>query len=446
MINRQRIKQLNDLPDNQSGEYVLYWMQASQRAEYNHALEYAILLGNHFKKPILVNFSFIADFPQANLRHFKFMIDGLKETFSKLRRRGMGVICKVGNPVDSVIELCEDAVCLITDRGYLNVQRDWRKRISAAITCRATQVESDVVVPVEIASFKEEYTAGTFRPRISRHIDEFLVPLEEQNVEIRSPIELIPNLDSLLNKIPLDRSVNPSLEYIGGISRAKSFLKDFIENKLSDYENRSNDPNANCISELSTYLHFGQISPLQIALEVQQSGIDSRVFLEQLIIRRELSINFCYYNRSYDQFDSILPEWAEKTLETHSSDPREYVYSLKEFENTQTHQKYWNAAQIQMVTTGKMHNYMRMYWAKKILEWSENPQKAYEIALYLNNKYELDGRDPNGYAGVAWCFGKHDRAWKERPVFGKVRYMNANGLRRKFDIEKYAEKFSRDIV
>jgi deoxyribodipyrimidine photo-lyase len=192
---------------------------------------------------------------------------------------------------------------------------------------------------------------------------------------------------------------------------------------------------------LSPYLHFGQISPLFIALEALKKdpgpGLDS--FLEELIVRRELSHNFVHFNASYDQYEG-LANWARTTLELHADDARDFVYSLEEFEQGQTHDPYWNAAQLELIHTGSMHGYMRMYWGKKILEWTEHPQQGFDVALFLNNKYQLDGRDPNGFAGVAWCFGQHDRAWGERQVFGKVRYMNANGLRRKFRIDAYVEK------
>ncbi len=190
---------------------------------------------------------------------------------------------------------------------------------------------------------------------------------------------------------------------------------------------------------MSPYLHFGQISPLHIALEVLKTKSPGKsAYLEELIIRRELAVNFVYYNREYDNL-KCLPDWAYNTLMEHRKDKREYIYSLEEFENAETHDPYWNAAQLEMVHSGKMQGYMRMYWGKKILEWAQNPEKAYQIALKLNNRYELDGRDPNGYAGVAWCFGKHDRAWKEREIFGKVRYMNDHGLRRKFKMDSYVD-------
>jgi deoxyribodipyrimidine photo-lyase len=191
---------------------------------------------------------------------------------------------------------------------------------------------------------------------------------------------------------------------------------------------------------MSPYLHFGQVSPVTLALHAQeQGGSGTPAFLEELIVRRELAVNFVRYNDHYDSFAS-LPAWAQKTLELHQGDQREYGYSVDELERAATHDPYWNTAQMEMVKTGKMQGYMRMYWGKKILEWSRTPQDAYSVALYLNNKYEIDGRDPNGYAGIAWCFGKHDRPWGERPVFGMVRYMNAPGLTRKFAMDRYLEK------
>jgi deoxyribodipyrimidine photo-lyase len=225
--------------------------------------------------------------------------------------------------------------------------------------------------------------------------------------------------------------------YKGGTEKAEEYLRDFVEDKLEDYDEKRNDPTKDVLSDMSPYLHFGQISPVYIAREVMKRDSPSvDAYLEELIVRRELSINFVYYNEYYDSYNS-LPNWAKKTLNEHRDDKREYIYNLEELEKAQTYDPYWNSAQMEMVITGKMHGYMRMYWGKKILEWIETPGDAYRIALYLNNRYELDGRDPNGFTGVAWCFGKHDRAWKERPIFGKVRYMNDRGLRRKFNADNY---------
>jgi deoxyribodipyrimidine photo-lyase len=237
--------------------------------------------------------------------------------------------------------------------------------------------------------------------------------------------------------------VKPTGEFTGGTNYAKKFLSDFIEKKLDRFTKDRNDPNVDCVSHLSPYLHFGQISPLYITLEVMKTKSRGKdAFLEELIVRRELSHNFVWFNKNYDTFDA-LPPWAKNTLNFHRRDKRQYIYSLDDFEQAKTHDPYWNAAQKEMVLAGKMHGYMRMYWGKKIIEWSKNPQEALRLTLYLNNKYELDGRDPNGFTGVAWCFGKHDRAWSERPVFGKIRYMNAAGLKRKFNADGYVGKIDK---
>ena len=250
----------------------------------------------------------------------------------------------------------------------------------------------------------------------------------------------IDNLDNAVKLLDIDRSVKKTEYYRGGSSEAAKELEYFLKNKLSRFFELRNQPGEEYLSNLSPYLHFGQISPVYVALMVNQHGGPGvEAYLEELIVRRELSMNFVHFNENYDSFDG-LPTWAKKTLSEHEKDKREYIYNLEELERAKTHDPYWNAAQTEMVNTGKMHGYMRMYWGKKILEWSETPEQAYKYALYLNNKYELDGRDPNGFTGVAWCFGKHDRPWTEREIFGKVRYMNDKGLERKFDMKKYLMK------
>ena len=265
--------------------------------------------------------------------------------------------------------------------------------------------------------------------------------LKNTTLDLNIPGRIDLDDPKLLTRLKLDASVPPSAIFTGGTAEAQKRLNLFLKTKLDRYPIDRNDPMLDCQSNLSPYLHFGQISPLTIALAVQ--AIDSPgkdAFLEELIVRRELSHNFVYYNPGYDRYDTALPPWALRTLNFHAKDKREYTYTLQQLETAQTHDPAWNAAQLEMTLTGKMHNYMRMYWGKKILEWTQTPQQGFEWAIYLNNKYELDGRDPNGYAGVAWCFGKHDRAWSERPVFGKIRYMNAAGLSRKFNVQAYIQK------
>jgi deoxyribodipyrimidine photo-lyase len=313
--------------------------------------------------------------------------------------------------------------------------------------CPVIQVETNVLVPVETASPKEEYSAATLRPKINRLLNTFAFPLEEQEVSLNSinlrlPYEEfdIEDIDTALNRLKAGKSVNPGGCFIGGTNQAKMLLNDFIMNKLKKYPELKNDPGLDYSSNLSPYLHFGQIAPLYIYQRLEEFPEVSRSeFIEELVIRRELSMNFVQYNDRYDTYNS-LPAWVKATLDKHRRDHRPYQYSLNDLEEARTHDLYWNAAQTEMALTGKMNGYMRMYWGKKILEWGTTPEEAYQAAVHLNNKYNLDGRDPNGFAGIAWCFGKHDRPWIEREIFGTVRYMNAKGLDRKFDMSRYVEK------
>ncbi|MBS3787157.1 deoxyribodipyrimidine photo-lyase [Candidatus Bipolaricaulota bacterium] len=447
MLEPERIKKLND-ERKRFGEYVLYWMQASQRAEENQALQLAITRANELDLPVITYFGITDDFPGGNLRHYQFMIEGLRETREKLTKRGIKTFISHQSPPQGAIELAKEAAIAVVDRGYLSIQQRWRKRVATEVDVPLIQVEGDVVVPVEAASDKEEYAARTIRPKINDRLDDFSAPAEnldpaKSSLDMDLEFDSV-DLDDVLGELDIDRSVKPVRTYTAGTSRAKELLEDFIKDNLDQYAEKSNDPTEDYLSDMSPYLHFGQISPVYIVDRIQESESPSvEDYLEQLVIRRELSMNFVYYNENYDDFSSILPDWALETLTDHRDDPREYTYSREELEKAETHDPYWNSAQKEMILTGKTHGYMRMYWGKKILEWTPNPETGYEITLWLNNKYELDGRDPNGFTGVAWCYGKHDRAWQERKVFGKVRYMNAGGLERKFDAQKYCDKIER---
>lgn len=444
MIQNERIEKLND-KSLKNGKYVLYWMQSSQRDHFNHALEYSILKANELQKPLIVYFGITDKFPEANRRHYYFMLEGLKDVKASLEDRNIEMIILTQSPEIGAIRLSKKASLVIVDAGYLKIERKWRNFVAKHVECPLIQVETNVIVPVKTASPKEEYSAATFRRKINKVLDKFLIPLENNYPEISSEdfdfeSVNIKNIENLIKSLNINENVIESKYFHGGNNEALKHLNDFINNKLEKYGEFKNDPNKDYLSNMSPYLHFGQISPLFIALEVLNSNASGKeAFLEELIVRRELSMNFVYYNSDYDSFKGI-PDWAKNTLLEHENDKRVPIYSLKELENAATGDPYWNASQKEMMITGKMHGYMRMYWSKKILEWVQNPEEAYKIALYLNNKYEIDGRDPNGFTGVAWCFGKHDRAWKEREIFGKVRYMNANGLKRKFDADGYVEK------
>jgi deoxyribodipyrimidine photo-lyase len=256
------------------------------------------------------------------------------------------------------------------------------------------------------------------------------------------------DMDSVIRRMDVDQGVPPSGRFKGGTSEAGRVLRRFIKELLDGYSQHRNRPETDYVSYMGMYLHFGQISPVYLALEIMKAGdkpvSDREDFLEELVVRRELACNFVNFTPDYDRM-GCLPRWALATLKEHANDPREYIYSSRQLDAARTHDPYWNAAMLEMKHTGYMHNYMRMYWGKKILEWSPSPEAAWRRAIRLNNKYFIDGRDPNSYAGVAWVFGMHDRAWSERDVYGKIRYMSAGGLERKADAKAYVEKVERMI-
>lgn len=441
---------LNNKKINKSEKYILYWMQNSQRLSDNRALSISAQVANHLDKELYIIFNFISDYPEANYRHYSFMYDGIKEIHDKLDKSGIRFIITKGDFIDNIKKWADKSVITFTDKGYLKPQRNWRYNLSHKTKSPLIEIATNTVVPIKKVSNKEEYAAYTIRKKIDKYKDKELLIWELPEINNPSNLNHIePNnfkqKNIFLNLLNLKDDLPRIKNFTGGYSQAKTKLEDFVKNNLIEYQENSNDPDLNVQSNLSPYLHFGQISPREIALIIKEESelnpkIDTKDFLEQLIIRRELSFNFVYYNKLYDSYPEALPDWAKKTLEIHADDPRDYIYSKSEFENAETHDYYWNAAQLEHIYTGKIHNYMRMYWGKKILEWSINPETAFKLALYLNNKYSLDGRDPNSFAGVAWCFGKHDRAWQERPVFGKTRYMNKNGLKRKFSMNKYIKR------
>ncbi len=443
-----RVHILNDL-DLRQGDFVLYWMQQSQRAEYNHALEYAVQQANKIGQGVLVIFGLMDAYPEANLRHYTFMLEGLQETQAALAKRGIKMVVQKGNPADVALSVSRKASLIVCDRGYLRHQRQWRKQVAQKASCRVVQIESDVAVPIKVVSSKAEYAARTIRPKIHKHLDDFLVKFKPIQIK-KSSLQLrvngldLSHIDAVLKKISLDRSVLPvSHLFKGGTSRGKKIFKEFLHHRFEHYVANRNQPQTDDVSHMSKYLHFGQISPLYLALQILKTEKPFKeareTYLEELIVRRELAMNFVYFTPNYDSY-ACLPAWAQKTLAEHKKDRREYRYTRRQLENANTHDHYWNAAMREMKYTGFMHNYMRMYWGKKILEWSQGPEQAFKTTLAINNKYFMDGRDANSYTGVAWVFGVHDRAWFERPIFGKIRYMAASGLERKCDIQAYVKK------
>ncbi len=452
IIDDSRVQRLNDT-QLRDGKYVLYWMQQSQRAESNHALEYAIQQANTLGLRLAVGFGLTDDYPEANARHYRFMLEGLQATAAALRRRKIPLVVRPGAPDAVALELAGDAAIIVCDRGYLRHQRIWRRNVAEQAECPVVQVESDVVVPVDVASQKAEYAARTIRPKIHAHLDDYLIELRTTALEKNSTrVGLdgldLSDLDSLLDSLDIDHSVPPVPHlFTGGTSEARARLSRFLTKRFKHYDEHRNRPETDDVTHLGMYLHFGQISPIYVALQALKSSASKALkqsFIEELVIRRELAVNFVQYTSKYDSY-SCLPDWARKTLAKHKGDEREHRYTKSELETAQTHDRYWNAAMRELRYTGYMHNYMRMYWGKKILEWTGAPSYAHKVALELNNRYFLDGRDPNSFANVAWVFGLHDRPWGERDVFGTVRYMSAAGLERKADIERYVEKVEKRV-
>ena len=452
-IHDTRVRRLNDDAVADGGRYVLYWMGAtSTRTRHNPALEYAVQRANDLGVPPVVCFGLTDDWPEANERHYLFLLQGMADVARGLAARGIAFVVLRGDPSDAPLKLAPHAKLVVIDRGYLRHQKDWQTRVALGAGRQVVQVEGNVVVPVNVASDKHESAARTLRPRIHRHWETYLTELPPTPVRHRSlGLAGLPRSDidvtdpvAALAEMKLDRSVHPVTRLAGGEVEGHKLFDHFLDHEFVAYVDRRNEPAEQHSSLMSAYLHFGHVSPVELALAARKhrgpSADDRAKFLEELIVRRELSMNFVEYVADYDRY-SCLPNWAQKTLAEHRADKRPHVYSYDQLVAGQTHDPYWNAAQTEMRDTGFMHNYMRMYWGKKVLEWMPTPEESFETLLRINNTFFLCGRDANSWANVAWVFGLHDRAWgPERPIFGKVRYMNAAGLQRKYDIDGYIRR------
>jgi deoxyribodipyrimidine photo-lyase len=458
-------------------------MQRAQRSRSNHALEYAASEARRLGLPLLVGFGLMPAYPGASSRHYRFMLEGLAETADDLRKRGIAFVLRIGEPTAVAIDLARHAALVVCDRAYLAHLRQWRYELARTVQCRVVEVETELIVPVEVVSQKAEYAARTIRPKIHRKLGAYLVPLPEDGDLAHLGVprdpddrpvrgEDLADIDALLSRLRTpDEPGSVSRFHRGGASEAHARLERFLSERIADYEEQKSEPGLDVSTTLSPYLHFGQISSLEIAIAVgadqfvagleggqgemklQPGSVGMRTdsetvasardaLLEELLVRRGLAFNYTWFTPQYDEY-SALPGWARSTLEDHASDSRPVTYSLDQLLACETHDEHWNNAMREMLTTGYMHNYMRMYWGKKILEWTDDPAEAFERVRDLNDTWFLDGRDPNSYANVGWVFGLHDRPWTEREIFGKVRYMNARGLERKFDMAAYTLKVRR---
>ncbi|HEX2935019.1 MAG TPA: deoxyribodipyrimidine photo-lyase [Bacteroidales bacterium] len=438
----ERVRRLNDIEKENNG-LVIYWMSRDQRIQDNWSLLFSQRLALKAKAPLIVVFCLDTTYPGATFRSYSFMLKGLAQVEAQLKALNIPFLLIQGQPENEIPEIIKktEAKVLVTDFDPLRIKAKWKSSIAKQISIPFYEVDAHNIVPCFMASPKLEFGAYTLRPKINKLLNNYLheFPQPEHhpfNQHSFPPVDW----QHVTATLSCNRKVTEIDELIPGEEAAHSELSTFISNKLDQYATLRNDPTADATSNLSPYIHFGQISAQRVALEVLKSDSDknsAEAFLEELIVRRELSDNFCYYNADYDNFNG-LPAWAKTTLNEHRNDERQWIYSSHELESAATHDNAWNAAQKELMIRGKMHGYMRMYWAKKILEWTASPEDALSIAIYLNDKYALDGRDPNGYVGCMWAIGGvHDRAWGTRSIYGKIRYMNDNGLKRKFNIQKY---------
>jgi deoxyribodipyrimidine photo-lyase len=433
-------------PDAEGG-CVVYWMQRAQRGVDNPALDVAVASANELGKPVVTFFAPIPFYPHANLRHYHFLAEGIPDIAEALEKRSIGFVLR-RFPEHSLAQFCEEvrAVLVVGDENPMRQPASWRRKAAERLRVPLWTVDADVIVPSSLLE-KAQYAAHIIRPRLQAQLPTFLV--KPRNPDAHVPWKKPKGLSSLSPDFDitqgwnLEHSVSPVGLWRGGSKEGLRLLEEFVEHKLPGYGTGRNKPEIDHTSRLSPYLHFGHISPITVALAIQQSGAgnaDKEAFLNQLIIWRELAINLVRFNANYDNFEAG-EAWAHRTLAKHAKDKRPILYTEAQLEGGGTHDQLWNAAQMQMVTTGWMHNYMRMYWAKKILEWTTSPAEAYGIAVRLNDKYLLDGRDPNGYAGIAWSIaGKFDRPWFEREIFGQIRYMSGASTGKKFDSKKYIQQ------
>jgi deoxyribodipyrimidine photo-lyase len=470
-VHPDRLRVLVDGAPSAEGP-VVYWMEQAQRTRSNPALTHALALGAELGRPVAVVVGLPAHDPSATARSLVFALEGLRDVRDALTGRGVGFALALGDPAEVALAAARRAGVLVVDRGYLRHQRAWRERVAAAAPCPVVQVEGDLVVPVDVASAKAEVAARTLRPKLQRVMDDFLDP---EPVPAAGPLwagerprvapfaDVTADLDDpagLQLRLGADPSVAPvSRLFPGGERAAEARVRRLLDEVLASYADDRNQPQRDGVSYLGMHLRHGHVSAVDLVRRVRAAAADAAAgggadlaagvsgvaagaasFVEELVVRRELAVNHVERVEDYGAYGS-LPAWARRTLAAHASDPRpQLVLDDDALLAGGTLDPYWNAAMLEMRTTGYQHNYMRMYWGKKVLEWSATPEIAYDRLLTWNNRYLLDGGDPNSYAGVGWVFGLHDRPWAERPIFGTVRYMNAAGLRRKADPEAYVRK------
>ena len=462
-MNSGRRQQLNT--KDRRGGPVVYWMSRDMRLHSNWALVCAQAAAHAAGEPLSIVYNLDPGFLGGGYRQHVFKLQALKKLYDEARRYGITFHVIVGGAEEMLDTLKSlRAGYVVTDMSPLRKQRQWAEVVADKVSVAMDWVDAHNIVPVWVASDKQEYAARTMRPKLHKLLPDYLdaFPVLHHH-ETAGVSQMEPDWEKLLELVPADGL--PAIDWIHpGEQAAKLAVKRFLDERLQDYDQQRNNALVDGQSNLSPYLHYGMISaqyvvqqvieavgrPIQTLVDKEKNGSaradSAAAFIEELVVRRELADNFCYYNKHYDT-PKCFPDWAQRSHEKHARDEREHVYTLEEFEQAATHDALWNAAQTEMVQRGKMHGYMRMYWAKKILEWTPDVATAMKIAIMLNDRYELDGRDPNGYAGIAWSLGGvHDRPWFERPVFGSIRYMAESGVQKRFSVSEYCQTWLQDSL
>ncbi len=446
-----RVRRLNEAPFRDGARYVLYWAQINRRVDFNHGLLFAAELANGLDLPLLYFEGVTYEYPHANDRLHTFLLENVPETARRLRALGIGYVFYLrrssSDPADVLERLAAEAAALVTDDFPVYWPRRLNERMPGKLRIPYFAVDASCIVPGSLIP-ERQYAAFSIRPKIRKLLPKYLQPVPAIRLRrrYRGPAcpyhtEVMPEeIPRLVASCRIDHSVPPSRIFRGGAVEARRRLEEFLERRLRLYARERNNPGVEATSDLSPYLHFGQISALEVALAVtdyaRRHGLLADQFLEQLIVRRELAFNFCRHARRVDSLEE-LPEWARQTLRKHDGDPREHIYDFEQFLRAETHDEIWNAAQKELLLAGKIHGYARMYWGKKIIEWSGSHQEALRTMIELHDRLALDGRDPNTYTNILWCFGLHDRPWRERPVLGTIRYFSRQGFERKTDVAGY---------
>ena len=447
-----RVTKLNNSNENTKGRYVLYWMQMYKRANHNYALNLAIQMANERQLPLVVYEGLKFYYPWASDRIHTFILEGVAEKYEEFAERGIRYVFYLQrnkqDPKNTVARLAREAALLVTDDYPCFIIPQHNARI-AELKLPVYAVDANGMVPLS-ALPKEEYAAYTIRPKIDRLLPDVPRSIVTPHVDVQKPalevdcpqtIISADNIADLVSQCDIDHTVKPSPLYHGGTKAGRKRLSHFVRGILPYYDKTRSEPSFDGSSRLSPYLHFGFLSIQEIVHAVERANAPKPAkdaFLEEVIVRRELSFNLTRHNPNYDSLKA-LPDWALQTMRDHADDPRPELQEEETIEAGETYDELWNAVQRELVTTGLLHNYVRMLWGKKLIEWQRTYEMAFELLVHLNNKYALDGRDPNSYAGILWCFGKHDRPWFDREIFGTIRYMTSNSMAKKFRAKAYIQ-------